>query len=62
MYRSQKIHEAIFKLCRGSFYIITIMRRMFYRLGEQYANTHGMDTLINGESVGQVASQTLSKY
>ena len=29
------------------------------RLGESYANQHGLDTLINGESVGQVASQTL---
>ena len=54
-----KIHEAILSYV-GDPYIITIMRRMFYRLGEQYANTHYMDTLINGESVGQVASQTLS--
>lgn len=54
-----KIHEAILSYVADP-YIITIMRRMFYRLGESYANQHGLDTLINGESVGQVASQTLS--
>lgn len=54
-----KIHEAILSYV-GDPYIITIMRRMFYRLGERFANINGLDTLINGESVGQVASQTLS--
>ncbi len=53
-----KLHEEILKFVDDS-YIITIMRRMFYRLGETYANLHGLQTLINGESVGQVASQTL---
>src|SRR5690606_18361458 len=37
----------------------TIMRRMFYRLGERFADLNNIDTLISGESVGQVASQTL---
>jgi len=40
-------------------YIITVMRRMMYRLGEKFARRHKLLCLINGESVGQVASQTL---
>ncbi len=35
------------------------MRRMMYRLGERYANERKILCLLNGESVGQVASQTL---
>lgn len=53
-----KLHEEILKYVDDS-YIITIMRRMFYRLGESFAIKHDLQTLINGESVGQVASQTL---
>jgi len=40
-------------------YIITVMRRMMYRMGEKFAKWHKCLCLINGESVGQVASQTL---
>jgi len=40
-------------------YIITIMRRMMYRIAEKFAIRHKQLCLINGESVGQVASQTL---
>jgi thiamine biosynthesis protein ThiI len=40
-------------------YIITIMRRMMYRIAEKFATRHKQLCLINGESVGQVASQTL---
>ncbi|WP_162146946.1 tRNA uracil 4-sulfurtransferase ThiI [Acholeplasma granularum] len=54
-----KIHEEILRSVQDS-HLITIMRRMFYRLAEKYANLNGLDALINGESVGQVASQTLS--
>lgn len=53
------IHEDLLRKVTDS-YIITIMRRMMYRLGERYANMHDMKCLINGESVGQVASQTLA--
>lgn len=53
------IHEDLLKHVTDS-YSITIMRRMMYRLGETYANRHDIKCLINGESVGQVASQTLS--
>lgn len=53
-----KIHEAILTTVFDP-YIITIMRRMMYRLGERFAKRHKLLCLINGESVGQVASQTL---
>ncbi|MDD3305373.1 MAG: tRNA 4-thiouridine(8) synthase ThiI, partial [Bacilli bacterium] len=41
-------------------YMITIMRRMMYRIGEQFAKQNKAHILINGESIGQVASQTLT--
>lgn len=53
-----KIHEEILRFTEDS-YIITIMRRMMYRLAERYANSRDLLVLVNGESVGQVASQTL---
>ncbi len=40
-------------------YMITIMRRMMYRIGEKVIKKRKALVLINGESVGQVASQTL---
>ncbi len=40
-------------------YIITIMRRMMYRIATKMAIKREALCLINGESVGQVASQTL---
>ena len=40
-------------------YLITIMRRMMYRISERIAHKNNCKILINGESVGQVASQTL---
>ena len=52
------IQEAIFKNC-PDIYMITIMRRMMYRIAELYAGKIGAKILINGESIGQVASQTL---
>ncbi|PKK92626.1 MAG: hypothetical protein CVV61_08755 [Tenericutes bacterium HGW-Tenericutes-6] len=39
--------------------MITVMRRMMYRLAEKFAKRNKLLCLINGESVGQVASQTL---
>lgn len=53
-----EIQEAIFKNCPDT-YMITIMRRMMYRIAEIYAGKIGAKILINGESIGQVASQTL---
>lgn len=40
-------------------YNITIMRRMMYRIAERIAEQNNDLILINGESIGQVASQTL---
>lgn len=53
-----KLQEAIYKNIPDS-YIITIMRRMMYRIGVEVAKKHKCKILINGESIGQVASQTL---
>ncbi len=38
---------------------ITVMRRMMLRIASRIAAQHGIPALITGESVGQVASQTL---
>ncbi|MFW6389551.1 MAG: tRNA uracil 4-sulfurtransferase ThiI [Halanaerobiales bacterium] len=40
-------------------YNITIMRRMMFRLAEKIARKYNNLALITGESIGQVASQTL---
>lgn len=52
------IQEAIYKNCRGD-YCITIMRRMMYRIMEKLVKSRNGYVIINGESIGQVASQTL---
>ena len=54
-----KIQESIYKNIDPS-YMITIMRRMMYRISEQVLHKRKCYVLINGESVGQVASQTLT--
>lgn len=54
-----KIQEEIYKNCHPS-YCITIMRRMMYRIMERLADQYQAYAIINGESVGQVASQTLT--
>ena len=41
-------------------YSITVMRRMMYRIAERFTKKKKILCLINGESVGQVASQTLN--
>ncbi len=40
-------------------YLVTLMRRAMYKIGEIVCNKKGLDVIINGESIGQVASQTL---
>lgn len=52
------IHEQLLNHIPES-YNITIMRRMMYRIASGLAKKNGLLCLINGESVGQVASQTL---
>ncbi len=53
------IQEEIYKNCKGD-YIITIMRRMMYRIMERLVNKYKGYVIVNGESIGQVASQTLT--
>ena len=53
------IQEAIYKNIDPT-YMITIMRRMMYRIAAKIMEKEGCLCLINGESVGQVASQTLT--
>lgn len=53
------IHQEILKHVFDP-YIITVMRRMMYRIAEKYARKNKILALLNGESVGQVASQTLN--
>ena len=48
---------AIYKNCNES-YAITIMRRMMYRIADKIAQNRNIKLITNGESVGQVASQT----
>lgn len=49
---------AIYQNCDES-YAITIMRRMMYRIAEQICEKQRCLAIVNGESIGQVASQTL---
>ncbi len=53
------IQEAIYKNCRED-YCITIMRRMMYRIMDRICSLYDAKVIINGESIGQVASQTLT--
>lgn len=53
------IQEEIYKNCRED-YMITIMRRMMYRIMDKLCDTYKGLVIVNGESVGQVASQTLT--
>ena len=53
-----KIQEAIYDNAPES-YCITIMRRMMYRLASKLARRRNCPVISTGESVGQVASQTL---
>lgn len=48
---------AIYKYCDEP-YCVTIMRRMMYRIADQICKNRGIKVISNGESIGQVASQT----
>lgn len=54
-----KIQEEIYKNSEES-YAITIMRRQMYQIASKYALRHKLLAVCNGESIGQVASQTLN--
>lgn len=53
-----KLQEEIYKNIEPT-YMITILRRMMYRISEKVAKKNKDIVLVNGESIGQVASQTL---
>ena len=52
------IQEEIHKKCNGDF-MVTLLRRFMMRIAERLAKKCGAQCLITGESLGQVASQTI---
>lgn len=53
-----KIQESIHKYCNEE-YTITLMRRFMVRIAESVAKLNDCQAIITGESLGQVASQTV---
>lgn len=53
-----KVQEAIHQNCDASF-MITVMRRIMMRICNKLCAEHGYGAIVTGESLGQVASQTL---
>lgn len=49
-----RIHEKA-----NQIYMVTLMRRAMYKIAEKVCLQKDIDVIINGESIGQVASQTL---
>ncbi len=43
----------------SNIYMVTLMRRAMYKIASLICKRDGIDVIINGESIGQVASQTL---
>ncbi|QWB99627.1 tRNA 4-thiouridine(8) synthase ThiI [Mycoplasmatota bacterium] len=54
----REIHELLLKEVEEP-YLITIMRRMMYRIAEKIAKANNDKVIISGDSIGQVASQTI---
>ncbi len=52
------IQEEIHKKCNGE-YMVTLLRRFMMAISERVAQKCGAQCLITGESLGQVASQTI---
>ncbi len=52
------IQEEIHKKCNGE-YMVTLLRRFMMRIAEKIAQRCGAQCIITGESLGQVASQTI---
>ena len=52
------IQEAIHENCKPEL-MITLLRRFMFRIAERHAKKVGAQCLITGESLGQVASQTI---
>ena len=53
-----RIQEEIHKNCPEEF-MITLMRRFMMRIAERLSEKLGAQTIVTGESLGQVASQTI---
>ena len=53
-----KVQEEIHRKCHPN-YMITIMRRIMMRVTEQLAHKYKCKAIVTGESLGQVASQTM---
>jgi len=53
-----RIQEEMRRVCPEEFFTI-IMRRAMMRIAEQIARANGCKALVTGESLGQVASQTM---
>lgn len=53
-----KVQEEIHKHCLPE-YMITIMRRIMMRVAEKICEKNNLGAIITGESLGQVASQTM---
>ncbi len=53
-----RIQEEIHKKCNGE-YMVTLLRRFMMKIAEKVAIKNGSQCLITGESLGQVASQTV---
>lgn len=54
----KEIHEMLLNEVEEP-YLITIMRRMMYRIAEGVAKANNNKVIISGDSIGQVASQTI---
>lgn len=54
-----EIQEQIHRNCDEE-YMITIMRRIMMRIAEKLCKTNGLGAIVTGESLGQVASQTMN--
>lgn len=52
------IQDEIHKKCNGE-YMVTLLRRFMMRIAEKIAESCGAQCIITGESLGQVASQTI---
>ncbi len=53
-----EIQEQIHKNCDAE-YMITIMRRIMMRIAQQLCERNNLGAIVTGESLGQVASQTM---
>ncbi len=53
-----QVQEEIHRACDNNF-MITIMRRIMMRVAERICDKDGLGAIITGESLGQVASQTM---